>query len=192
MFPFHSKCVLFGKLHFSHSGVFENNRQDNSKFNALLCAYGLRNLMILRWTLWCEHFLLPSRMQVASGNHCSDPHVLDLWCVICGATSVSCFLSNLIVHQDFCTAFCIRMAYLFWHFANIPKIILFQAYRGIRIGEAKNPGPKRKVVSNRLNFAVINPQSSTKLVPFCLCETSIISMFLRCQKPQLLPQRKKL
>ena len=130
---------------------------------------------LTKWTRlsskgWQPSFL-PSQTKLFQpmglGKHSGDPHVSDLWCVIhCATEPIGNQFGFFPIDSARCTAFeanqCTTMACLTWHFTQwrfpFLHLNLFQALRGIRIGEAMNPGPStRRTAPTCLNFAVINP-----------------------------------
>ena len=162
MFPFSLLCNDNGKPQLSLCGdcgmigfqfqLFDAKQNKGFACHKLFCHNSFTLII-------CRHYGLLDVL----GNHCSDPHVLDLWCVICGATLTFGFaIDDISDERISCTAFAnisARNPFSILYVA-IPfqQNHTFQAYRGIRIGEAKNPGPStRKKAPNTLNFAVVNP-----------------------------------
>ena len=101
------------------------------------------------------------------GFYNGDPHVFDRWCVTCCTTDSHGGCTRVEpqdIHSNFVPVVS-RLPSLptaFWHYAQLNPVTeqlnLFQALRGIRIGEAKNPGPStRRPAPTAINLAVINP-----------------------------------
>ena len=111
------------------------------------------HLFSVKWSWPTSRPFLPFAFQGSFGKHCSDPHVLDRWCVICDATKALGLATDLIT-----VSFSQCIVFFLWLFDVFVNYNVFQAYRGIRIGEAKNPGPNtRKSSPTLLNIAVVNP-----------------------------------
>ncbi len=163
----------------------------------------------IRSILWKSLLVVISHGKLSDfGNHCSDPHVLDRWCVICGATNSQSEAMGI----DFGDTVTCTVSFMWpantssqlWHFAKtFIKYQSFQAYRGIRLGEAQNPGPSvGKKAPSCLNFAVVNPTSVFNKVGtfvklrqqhnihvFALAETSVTANAQAITTKQLASQK---